>query len=1721
MTTLHIAADFFFDRWDDPARRQLWLSLQPYYDLSQGGVDGLRKWIAQPEGTRVELIHLAAGLDPRQLVPVPLPPIHASLTAALHESDEVDRDPPLHSVRLDRSNQYRVTDSLRLFALNHRADGTQTAKIDDIGRDVYQVLFWTQLQDAAARDALGGDELCDWLRHTFEVGQRVYFDDRCMVAVDPLFDASLPFDERFDQAPGELLSASNRHCLLGLMLPLGNAIEMLSRVHAVTVAIGGAGRLELTGAFSGGRLPKMFATIPDLSTQVPTAQDWDRRIEKRVHAIPIAETYAPHRISVDGSWLWRQHRGRDNAEAMPTTRWEAFERLVIRYGLKGEENAIPAEVAAIERFSVRPEVSLDVQLEIYRRFPLRIPGEPGENAADGSASGLAKRVIVAVRPASHEMARFRALMAHDAHRMLFRHVGGEQAPDDTELFLYRDAFAAPDEGGKPLGRRLSPAWVAPFAFPWLADGQHELLACFDVEQDADYPDEDALRRVLVGPGLLRLRLPTLLSLEQRGFEAGRPGQIARGDPFGPRWDYWHIDDPQRAQHRSLPDFDALSFEDLPAAAVERIAQLIVSGVESDRRAFEWSQSARRIEGVFRLESDVIDVDDTSPVDAFTATQAYSEDRLNFNTINVVESRSGRWASQPEVTRFLNHSSELPSIHWSEQDLVATDPTEPNKRVTYVFQLSFTDRTSVPLRSAGAHVWQQVRWQIGADPGTGPVDTRSFYSAVYGFAGEQRDLALHLQHTYGSCIALAPIRNVPDLLDEPIAIGADVSYRPPGDRQPPRKLWRIELGRSAAPSATTATLVLDHELLATAWVDAAVGAERDARNNAHNAAWQSVAEMAHGGDDHGRSLRLVAELFRFDVYEAMQQARPSIAGGLIARVEDCGEAATARIVEAMKQWLERGQGETRFPFDLPSSWLHDFHAIRFRFEQRRAAGMAPTPFADAHSCPYTLHQRPQRLQAGQDPAQLFGADGLDMLDVGDEVLKAQLKRWVDSLNHAGGYISPTVQEGDVARYTHLRQTLGTINERVGGVLRLPAAIQEADDAWIAPAETVDEGGDLSLSYCPIGFEPLAWDPFLREQTSPMIRRYFSGLQTVVELRAHAFAGMSSQKLLQLLESWGDVRRNCAFAAAYAHLARTAAEKLHAIPDPDAAELHPLLRDVAARINQRHTGLGHRLHEWFQQSFRLAPGGFDELKGFGLLELGGERFARPLRADFHALTLHKRVRASEAAPETSVHGLASPGFAERDIRRLAFVDPLPDTTYDNAFKIDAVRAESVERVLEQHQPDADGKLPGRIVIDLHADEVYVPEQEPVTLKDGAVVCLASRRPVSAPSLGFIAAEALPVESDRAYALAEFLKGRLQPVVADEPAVVRIDLAHVGISAPQRLDETIVAGLFAIFGDEETAEPGVEAFANDLFHVQQAADVADGAAHKAADDAPEPVVVAAFEALAAQRQPEQIAAVDALLSTETLRYVGSAVGRERTFVPAPGPHDSAVSFRLVMVDERPRVQLQHVAKGVRGRVSLFLQHGDENDDRSLARPRYFVLIELVASIWNRQTLSLVQTRNQPSPASQNQRHFFAPRFTTVSDRIGDTIARRPVLRSFATETRYRPIDSAKKSAYDFCAQLLKGEMLIDQHFGGRHHRLMVTIKEDSSVRLPAADGNDRWVSNGTFAVRMIEIVPMTETWQAPIAWFPDALALRYRVDFEWRDVTNNDSLLRIEDVPVERLN
>ncbi|MCP1975659.1 hypothetical protein [Bradyrhizobium elkanii] len=475
-----ITVDFFFRDWDKQnADSALWLCVQPHVEQSR-----LQDWIGacnSLSGTQHQLWTNANPIDPKTLIPVPLPGdtnIRIALKRGAH---------PIVDRLNDRRTGPNLTNPAIFSDLNRVPQPTNPPPPSPppMNAGPFARVFTDALIDAyqgiAASDpsAKALDTIADQLQLAFHGGTTRHFSNQCLDqlnAVD-LFE----LDPATEHVPSGVRIA-NQHSLLGLQFLLAK------RSNAGVLATPGptSFMIELTGD-NGAKVDL------DVVASIPTPGDLDKwldwfgqpgnvssagsitadvlpGLDQRVYVQDAPEAFAQLAAN---SPFWR----RRTQEAGAGRSVADVKRLVVRPAKQTDTTALTA-------FRVQPYVALDCELKGYRSSqvgpnsgPLQLRPKPQSRARFASSfAALAQPPGMVVL--GTDATPVTSLTWLGAYTLPWDAIDDQNASGPTVLF-----WGLPPDNDVTV---LVPAGSGNISCPWVDDGD-QLGRRWEARQDPHDP----------------------------------------------------------------------------------------------------------------------------------------------------------------------------------------------------------------------------------------------------------------------------------------------------------------------------------------------------------------------------------------------------------------------------------------------------------------------------------------------------------------------------------------------------------------------------------------------------------------------------------------------------------------------------------------------------------------------------------------------------------------------------------------------------------------------------------------------------------------------------------------------------------------------------------------------------------------------------------------------------------------------------------------------------------------------------------------------------------------------------------------------------------------------------------------------------------------------------------------------------------------------------------
>jgi hypothetical protein len=1650
---VYIALDLFFHKWNSN-ERGLWLAIQPYIE---GSPEEVVKWIKtdvhDASITQFELLNPVQSslLDKDKLVPLPLP---SKINVQLKLSDKQGHE--ILNLELNRKEHCTLINPDKLKTLNYFS-GDQSPETNS----PYAKIFAQTLKDSISEgeNKLEPIDLVDTLKQKLELGQRIHYDDTCFLHLGDAFDAC-----RKEDANG--IKATNIHYLLGQIFHLGSDISTLKRVHNIALILNGT---ELNNTDIGATA-HIFASIkplfaPDNFNQTLT---WSKDFSYRINALPQGEVFKASKIEATQTFLWRMgQKDQTKAGTSNAIRWNKLERIDIREkaDIPRADSLLIDPDPSIQTLRFKPMVTFDVSISKYRNSP------------QSSSSEKIKSMVAAIRPEPSQVNRFNQLVSEYPELL-----------SSAKLFVSDLEVKLSDgtDNKKAINYELTPELIKSFKFPWSQPS--DVLAFFNSSQEEatkSIPSDVAfnLEHYIFQSALLVIELPVDeqldFTLNRLGVDTAATDLIDRNSVFGPRWEYWHEQD----GGLNLPNFDALMFSSLNDKDVD-LDQLIVIAFQEDRSEYELAQSARRLEGAVRVEFKNVRETDSTDLNSYDFEQTIIEDKTNHNQINVTEKRvnyhgAGKTLQRTDHNDHRNKGSAIGAFKTKE---IKTDNPLVH-HVHYGFRMVFTDKTSMPLDLNESEIAEQLSDQMGNES----PSVRDFYVGVYENVGDGRDLTLDLEHTYGSCILETSEDNVPNPIDEPILLGTDVAHTIDSDSV--KRLWEVSLGVNSQ-GKEVATLHFDTELLLGSWAE-----QSDARKLAHIQSWQSVAEM-----HYGQSVQLIAECYSFNVQKLeLNNDINSLGSGLEVTYIEL-PAATILIQQLMEQvFADASTADNSIQIETGLHLAQDYNAVRFRLDVNRSTHMVPDPSSPR----WEVHKRLAKIPAETDGGieSLFTMNGPLTRKLESKEIQQQIDTYLASIQKKGGYLHPQQNDVQNDRQTQFFAVLGNG--------RSLSHVSPSNNAWLIPDTIKQEQGTINATYCPVGIAPIFNHPHLQNKTSPLMRRYFEAVQTLIDFESIHWFKKSAVELKELVEELLAYLTSDAFN----NLLISAVSKFEAVPNSNASadELIDSIRQLSKNSKTNGHPLNKAMYAKVTQLLTLQPALFSTLKSLALVQISSSTLPN-IRNDFYDVFIGKKIRESEPSVDKT---LPPSKMILKDDSKIIYLEQLDDSLYDNGFSFTQFNGQTAERIFEQKST---GTMDERFQIKLENGEIDIPEKSSKAIAKASIK-LASRRPVQDPSVAtFKQTSIASVPGSQYLSLPALLGGQIQPSLGESNNNDVLFQDVIGELIDNKHDQIVVSSIFHIKGDEEASDSNLtkltDKFDNDAFFVlvSEESQVPKNQTHSA--------LTADFVALIDRLESKtplslQDGLMDNVFGSGNITTVSQIIGKQSPDRFLPNEAIRQKAFRVVRGINSTKLGLEDrssdLAQDAQYPCKTWLFKNDQND--------CFLWVETELPIWKDQYISLVQVRNQAGFGDEQQR-VFAPVFTSISNPIGNSLERVAKFVTLRGETERVEVNNELMTVMSFTQRILNGRIDgLDSSFAGARTILNITIKEDSSSVYPSNVGQQE-VFKGTFAIYTFSFYPSDNYWEGleKHQWFPKVSTLgRWRVDVEWRSSSTNDEILRIEDIPI----
>lgn len=1737
-TTIHLAIDYFFHNWKEGKQGDVWISIQPYVLKSE-----LTRWIKQSihdgHDTTYNILSLNNTIDGELYSPISLPSEH-DFSILFKDANNAG----VVSIQSDRLNNITVKDE-KLFKQQNGFDSSNGSATFAIN-EPYVKMFNASLKAMADSNdpRTNSDTMTQWLIQKFEMGQRIKFNNKSISAANAHFDASNKYDKG--------LKATNQHFMLGQLVKLTASADDLSTITDLEFSIDQTPLLiedEMREA-----VKNIFSTIPELEPKPgPHSTHWNTDFSRRVNAIARGDDFRARPIKVgleDGAYtpmLWRLKR--DNNAGDNTTQvvsakqhsksapplqisWNKLERLTMRLSaplLKDANGEVLEEQPELDYspfptdVTFVPAVTFEVQLSLYRKTPNKL--------SDGTVH---KSTLLKVAPTPEELSRFNNFISNNGHWDLLQI--NNELPLNDSVFLYKNPHAEhmDDDDKKVVPAAIKLNWLERFQFPWNVDPKtgnypYKVLAGVDLDDafyhDAHDGDENIIEELLGNATLVIKLAPQVpLSTALIDHDPSQPSGIRQGSVFGPRWEQWR----DQIKPEALPPFNALYCDDLSALPhdVEGVDldSLVVSTYQKHNVDFELAQSARRLEGVFTASYRGIDDGDRADISTFTASQTYLEDKVNHNRVNLFQHHS------KEHTEKKNKDSCISPVFYKDNK----KQSPRNYFVDYVFHIKMTDRTSAPATKDDV-----ISRQVSDQFETSPRNSREFYKEVYSRIGAGRTLSLSIEHTYGSAMDEVWVENVPTPLDEPILLASDIEHKPTNTSGIARSgIPFLEVKYVAPDEENPTTSISDSKLILTMrteYLTDHFAATNKQKLQTHIMCWQSVAEAAHAEKGY-----INIEYYDFKVQEALANNSLSIPDGLkeetskialsdIYTLNDDNKAPK-NLHNILSNLLEHGCLEKpvdpKNPPPLPNTIDFvlsgdarlglKYYALRCEFEVLRKEKYAPLRGDNK----YDIHAKLERIP-NNNVENLYSKDGCVTKLINDTEVKNQLNNHFEKLRHRAGYLTPNITDTGRAK-TKVEKRFRNIAAMLGPGRKSEAGTPSAN-AWLVLNNTVKKSGELDIAYCPIGIKPIAMIPMLGELTSQYVRKYFSGMQHLIDCSTLSWFSNDASTLRTQIKN---LSIGSKFSSKYELLIDKALDKFLALPDPslDDTLLNPTIKEISKKVNKSlkspetqndPDNLGLRQH--LKRMLLREPALFDKLKSIGLVQIKGlDGSKSQLPEDFHNLVISRQIDDKQTP---LLNSLDLPFGFKVDNNTIWHLELLDDATYDNEFTFKQIIGESVERAIEQVPI---GKFDPLYTIPLLKNKISIPAPTPKNVA-GASISLASRRTVVDPkhssTTHLLGDTIVDLDLSKPLDLASFVNTKLLHGDATGSPVFVAKTKH---NFDSFNDTAHVAAVFTVSGDEEsTSDDPLEGISNDAFYV-----IVEEAEDKQTIQTDSAFSEGFIEALKILKSKNPLATqeLEKLAEPTAITKCTSILKNE---LPARQPPTENVkkAFKLSPKDNVEQNSLQKVSLVPHG-TSAQLDNVGVWLFRGKNVKTIYLWIQVAMPIWRSCNIKLVQTRNELS-VDKEKFGYFSPEFATISKPVESSVSLSPLTLENSNVFNSIPISNTYLTPREFVNTVLP-DALTDAgpNFEGKKHTLTITIKESASTQFPSAGGSIYNINAGSFSPYIITVKPKkdneeSEPWNdSKFEFIPDTSIKRWRIDFEWRDTKLNKEILRIEDVPIEIL-
>ncbi|MGO7860186.1 hypothetical protein ACC676_01025 [Rhizobium ruizarguesonis] len=833
-----------------------------------------------------------------------------------------------------------------------------------------------------------------------------------------------------------------------------------------------------------------------------------------------------------------------------------------------------------------------------------------------------------------------------------------------------------------------------------------------------------------------------------------------------------------------------------------------------------------------------------------------------------------------------------------------------------------------------HVFQPRRQDKVDVRRDGPIadDPRPFLKELYERIGNNRTLSFDLEHRYGTTVDLNLRASLSTHADWPPFLPSDAQLKMPSGES-------LSFLRISLADPNTAEIHVDQTILDFSEVGSA---PRWALNLA---AWRSVAEMSQA-----QNIFLVGEFLRFDFNQGLNTPAPR--GAIRGALRQAAGITTTRweITDALRNmasdWLANPPTSALDPIAVPLADISSVDDLctccRFSLEIVRRNGIAPPARRDWEAVRYD--------RSITNAANQFDEQGLKTLPATDAV--ERLQTHIKSLKSRAGELPPTREALDDAE----------VFRRVTGL----------GEGWIVPdGIIVADPGEVRASVVPMSFRPVARDPALGAKTGLVLVRLFEALQEILEVSPISWA--ATWNLLVWRSFFDTLQANGGKIAA---LLGAPVSLIYPLPDPSG--LPSDAAAVAASIDKLiadNDPLAVATKNWLQGALLARPALFVDAKGLLINHLRSN-VSDALPADLYQLHSAKNV-ASSLIDEDRITFNEAANVKEG----ISFVEDIDNARYGNSFIFNSYTLPTFESVIEQLQ-DAEPNLKktyttARATVPL---EALVTPTGIDTYADHKKIWLASRAPVQDPvfvrNRVMDEGEREPIEAGNGalFSLDSILN--LKPVLATTGVTgARLCARSAPWSQSLHLDDYAALVLYSVTGSEEQTS-AADAFKQDEFFVF--AEAGDGQSRGKSTvlttGMSDTFVLDFFDTIQGAGELKSISDLASAIDTRVLDVALSM------FKPGDPVSSPDVEGLEPLVIDVAAITIPSVSP-VRG--AYLFQMEDAMGQAGLG---YFLLLAVELPIWDRYSVSLMQTRNRREfePGSR-----FSPLFGQASEKVSGNAA------------------------------------------------------------------------------------------------------------------------------------